>query len=265
MSAVKTKTHPVIILVVMLTLSGLTACSSTPGSKIAPNSEAAEINAQLGLAYVKEGMPDVARIKLDKALAQNPRSPTVHTALGLFNEDLMDFKAAEKHFKKAAELATRSDKGNGSEHNNLGRFYCSQQRYSESDHHFALAFKDKYYTTKEITYTNAAVCKIDQELLDKAGELLRAALQLNKEYPPALYYIAQVYYDQGLFPLAKTYLERYFDTGRKSVEGAWLAYRLERKIGTEEEAARYAEDLKKNYPDSEQTAKLYHLEIKGGQ
>lgn len=267
MPAVKTFAHLLTGSFLILALAGLTACSSTPeSSRGTQNTQAAEINTQLGLAYLNEGMPDVARIKFEKALSQNPRSPNVQTGLGMFNEYLGDLTSAEEHFLRAQDLAQRSGNGSGAESNNLARFYCKHERYGDADRFFQLAFTDKYYTRKEVTYTNAAICTRSQQLDEKAADYLRTALQFNKDYAPALHQMAKLSFDQGIYPLAQTYLVRYQETsGEMNAELLWLAYQIESMTGGSKEAMqRYANDLKTRFPDSEQTAKLYRLEMTGG-
>jgi len=76
---------------------GLAGCVSSGDDKPTAKSDtdAASYNLQLGFSYLQQGNLVVAKDKLERAQAQNPRSPTVHSALGMLYERLGDPKRAD--------------------------------------------------------------------------------------------------------------------------------------------------------------------------
>src|SRR6266478_793468 len=71
-------------------------CSS--GRQATGNERAAAYNAQLGMAYLHQGDLALAKEKLERALAQNPRDANVHSALALLYESLGNPAKADSEF-----------------------------------------------------------------------------------------------------------------------------------------------------------------------
>jgi type IV pilus assembly protein PilF len=249
---------------VWLSLFWIAGCTTVVEVEVPQENRAraAELNAQLGIAYMNEGQMDVARVKLEKALDQNPGSPLVHSGLAVYNEKLKDFELAEQHLRKALDLADAQGSG-GAESNNLARFLCSRKRYDEAAVYFDRAVNDKHYQNKELVYTNAGRCLIDQGRDEEAAEMLRKTLQVNRTNSAALFAMAGISYRQKVLPLAKNYIDRYHALVSPSAETLWLAYRIERALGSQTDVLRYSTLLKRDFPDSEETAKLFMLEAAG--
>src|SRR5262245_53752971 len=97
----------------------VTACQFKPLVPQNSLEEAAELNAQLSLAYLTQ-QHDVARAKQKILLAQQqaPRDPVVWYVTGYFLESTHEPVAAEQAYQRAMKLAPR----NGATHNNYGAF-----------------------------------------------------------------------------------------------------------------------------------------------
>lgn len=245
----------------LVAVLSLTACTTVMEADISPENlaKAAELNAQLGIAYMNEGQMEFARIKLEKGLEQNPRSPLVHSGLAVYNERLRDLELAEQHFRRAQELAVAQG-SSGAESNNLARYLCAQKRFDEANTFFNIAINDRHYQNKEMVFTNAGLCQVEQGDDEAAAEFLRSALNINRTHPPALLAMSSIAFRQKSMPLAKNYIDRYHALVSPSAHTLWLAYRIERVLGDQNEISRYATLLKRDFPDSEETAKLFMLE-----
>lgn len=235
-----------------------TGCETTPDQVEEPTSnsdKAAEINAELGLAYLNEGNIEAAKKKLKKAYRQNPDSIIVQTGLGILHERLDDFKAAEKYYKKAVDLEGSNRAGTA--HNNYARYLCKKKEYDNADKLFRLAYENKMYKSRELPITNAGVCLLEQGKTKKAKEYFRNALKVNNKFGPALIQMCKISYNEGVIKLSKSYLDRYMYGNQKTLEAIFLGYQIEKKLGNDIEKRKYAGLLKRNYPDSEETAKVY--------
>ncbi len=220
--------------------------------------KAAEINAELGIAYLRRGDIEKADMKLAKAYAQNPESTQVNLGLGLLNERLNYKEKAEEFFREAVKLEGREKAA--SAHNNYARFLCGLARYDEADQFFQVAFRNKLYQNREVSYTNAGYCAFLAKNYDQAIEYYRTALTNNRTYYPALLNMTKLFAIQKQYPLAKAYIDRYFVVGPVTPDVLVLAYEIEQALGNDSEAATFFNRLKNDFPDSKQTHQAYMLE-----
>lgn len=220
--------------------------------------KAAEINAELGIAYLRRGDIEKADMKLAKAYIQNPESTQVNLGLGLLNERLSYKDKAEEFFREAVKLEGE-DKA-ASAHNNYARFLCGQSRYKEADQFFQVAFRNKLYQNREVSYTNAGYCAFSAKKYDQAIEYFRTALKNNRTYYPALLNMTKLFVIQKQYTLAKAYLDRYFVVGPTTPDILVLAYEIENFLGNSSEAITFFNRLKNDFPDSKQTHQAYILE-----
>ncbi len=220
---------------------------------------AAEINAELGIAYLRRGDVEKADLKLARAYRQNPESVAVNLGLALLNERLQYNEKAEKYFLEAVRLEGKERAA--AAHNNYARFLCGQQRFDQADQFFKIAFANKLYQQREISYTNAGYCAFLAGKHDKAIDYYRQALSNNKMYAPALLNMAKLFIHKKQLPLAKAYIDRYKTVGANTPESTLIAYKVEKSLGNDAEATTLFNMLKNNHPDSKQTHEAYMLEF----
>ena len=84
------------------------AVAAAPGSREAIN-QAAAVNTELALAYMREGNLKAAREKIDKALQQNARTANTQMAAGFIYDKLGDKKKAMSHFELAVKLGGKDN------------------------------------------------------------------------------------------------------------------------------------------------------------
>ena len=72
--------------------------------------------------------------------------------------------------------------------------------------------------------------------------------------------MAQLYYNEKTYQLAKAYLDRFLAVSGLTAQNAWLAYRIEHELGNENQITYFANKMKSEFPDSEETALLYKME-----
>lgn len=221
--------------------------------------KAAEINAELGIAYLRRGDIQKSDLKLAKAYRQNPQSVAVNLGMALLNEKLNYADKAENFFLEAVKLEGKERAA--SAHNNYARFLCGQGRYDQAEQFFQIAFANKLYQNREISYTNAGYCAFLADKHDRAVEYYRQALSYNKIYAPALLNMAKLFVHNNQMPLAKAYMDRYNIVGPKVPDSILVAYKIEKALGNTAEATTLFNDLKNNYPDSKQTHEAYLLEF----
>ncbi|MGA7802084.1 MAG: type IV pilus biogenesis/stability protein PilW [Gammaproteobacteria bacterium] len=216
---------------------------------------AAQINTQLGIAYLQEGRKDLALQQLNKALQQNPDLPDAHNALGVVYEQLGEIKEAEQHYRRAIEL----DPKDSSAQNNYGQLLCRAGRYEEAERHFLDAAKNPLYKRAAMAYTNAALCLPGNAPPAKAERYLNAALASNPLYPAALIEMATLKHNQGHNKEALKFLERYKAAAGVSPAMLLLGVKIQRALGDTVGEMHYASLLNSRYPNSPQVTELQKL------
>lgn len=243
-----------------LTLNGCAKQAGVKGggdgaiaTEIRSTDRLAEINTQLGVEYMKDGQYETALKKLEKAIEIDSNYARAYDVLGLLYALLGEKADAEKNFKRALELAPNDS----SILNNYGQFLCRNGKAAEGQAMFARAVENPLYQTPENTYTNAAICALEQQKdRSTAQEFLRKALERNPEMPIALLRMSQVIYESNNYMAAKGYFERYKQVASHTAESLYLGVQIERKLGDSEAADNYAMLLKEKFPDSQEAHQL---------
>lgn len=220
------------------------------------STQAAEINVQLGVNYMGKGDLELASIKLERALQQDPNLASAHWTYALLQMRLKQDALAEKHFRKAIAL----DPEDSMAHTNYGVFLCKHKRLQAADEQFLKALDNPLYKFPETAYTAAGQCiqRVPNE--EKAEAYFRAALEENPHYPAALYQMAKLGVQQERWLQARAYLQRYSAVATQNAKTLWLGVQTERALGNLDAAASYALQLKNLYPQSEETALLLESE-----
>jgi len=250
-----------IVVGLVTTVLLLGACTSNK-SRFAEQEKGdpAEINTQLAIEYMREGMYQASMEKFKKALKQNPNLQVAHASLAILYERLGENELAEKHYRKAYNL-NRKDPLTL---NNYGQFLCRDGRLKEADKMFAAAVRDPLYRHPETVYTNAGICaqmRPDPELADT---YFRKALQANPKYPPALREMVKGSFAEEKYLATRAYLTRLQDVTTLTPEYLWIGVRAEEALGDKNAVSSYALVLKNQYPDSDETQALIKWEHKLG-
>jgi len=242
------------LIVVLMAALFLSACA---GSKVGTghdkNPQAAELNVQLGLSYLQKERPDLAKIKLERALKQAPNSSRVNWAYALLEEKLGNMNSAAKYFEKATKLNPDDAEGR----NNYGAFLCSQDQVPEALAQFKLAVANRLYETPEYAYLNAGMCAAGHDDAEQAEDYFRKALDKSEGYVSALYQMALLTYQQKRFLASRAFRQRATDAlSDDDPKLLWLCVMTERALKNSTEADECERSLKTNFPASTEAAGL---------
>ncbi len=235
---------------------GLKQVQKSDNSRLKPDTSSegsARPFVQLGEKYLELGKYELARENLLKALKYDPKSVDAHTVLATVYDRVGDATSAEENYRAAAELAPRA----GSANNNYGLYLCKRGKYAEARKHFDIALADGFYTDKGTIYTNSGTCELlGKGSLDKAESDFRRALELDSKNAQAMFQLASVLYQKNDFFKARAFIQRYEGFGQPSPDALLLARNIEIKLGNAAAARDYAQRLREQFPDSEQTHSL---------
>lgn len=225
--------------------------------------ESARLNLEMGISYFRQGDLRTARVKLEKAVEDNPDLVTAYTVLGLVYERLGDAKGAEKNYRQAASLAPEDpDALNG-----LAVYLCRDTETSADamklfDRALAIPLSQTY-SNKAMLNTNAGICAKRTDL-PRAENYLRAALVTDPNFSDALLQLADVAYQRNNYLQSRAFLERYMSVGEASSSVLWLAMRVESAMGNASAAEEYAERLQRDFPESVETRLLLERQRDAG-
>lgn len=232
---------------------GLAACASRADLPEGVDlKEAARVNMQLGVEYMRKQEMDLALIKLKRAVEQDPELVAAQSSIAYVYASTGQSAQAEKHYRKALAL----DPDDASVRNNFGVFLCGQGKITEAQRYFVEAATSKSYPTPEAAWTNAGVCARRQPDLEAAERYLREALKLNPKFPDALAQMAWITYQKKDYWRVRAFLQRYEAASQPTPETLWLGAMTERQLGDGDTARKYEMRLKREFPESEQAANL---------
>ncbi|MGH8453003.1 MAG: type IV pilus biogenesis/stability protein PilW [Nevskiales bacterium] len=231
----------------LLLLAGCATQGSQSGRKENNPRDAARINAQLGIEYLRKGDLELARGKLEKAVELDAKNAEAQGALALLYASTGELRKAEKHY----DLSLGLQPDDPSVLNNYGVMLCSQGKYDKADLQFRRASQNTRYQAPEVALTNAGVCARKMPDNAKAETHFREALKHNPNFADALGQMALLSADQASYLNARGFLQRYQSLQAPMTrEMLLLGIRIELALGDRDAAQRYAQTLRSEYPES---------------
>lgn len=228
----------------------LVACTTTEGpvGNAKPDlKEAARLNTDMGIEYMRKGKFELALEKLQKALDQDDDLGIAHSAIALLYQRRGEPKLAGKHYREAIDL----NADDPATLNNFGIFLCGQREYGEAEAIFVRAAKHRENRAPADALANAGACiRRDPTGVERGEGYLREALKLNPKHPAALASLAQVSYDKKDYLRARAFLQRYELIARASAQSLWIGAQTERALGDFAAAKGYERRLRNEFPDS---------------
>lgn len=235
-------------------LLGLMICAVLPGcmhTGLAPGktgAEAAKVNVQLAIEYMKIGKLAAARETIERAMKEDVDSADVQLTAGLIYERLDEAAKAERAYSAAARLG-RADPNI---QNNYAGYLCRTGKTAAGEKLFNEVARNPAYQTPEVALVNAGVC------VESAGDALDAqryftrALAIRPNTPEAILQLGNLAMDGGDAGEALGYAQRYLASNAPTAEVLWLGFRAERKLGDSTAAATFARRVQTEFPNSEQ-------------
>ncbi|MDP1651964.1 MAG: type IV pilus biogenesis/stability protein PilW [Rhodocyclaceae bacterium] len=213
---------------------------------VADERQRAKVHTDLGIAYLRDGKYEVALSEAQIAIDSLDSYAPAYNLLGLIYMALRQSEQAEANFRRAVGLAPNNPEIN----NNFGWFLCQNGKIKESFAYFNQVLRNPLYQTPAKALHNLGVCAImDKD--DASGEAyLFRALKLDSNNLRAYYLLADLGYRNKRYDDARDWLKQLHAKMDPTAETAWLALRIDRKLGNREGEARNAGILRRNYRDS---------------
>ena len=237
----------------------LAACAGAPqhGSK---EHDAAAYNVQLGIAYLHQGDIALAKDKLDRALAEDPNNPAVHSARAMLFERMANPAKADEEFRTALRLAPHDPEVV----NNYAVYLCQRGSTDEGVQRFQEAARNALYRTPEAAYTNAGVCLRAAKRDDEARVSFSRALQLRPNFAEAAYQLAELQFQHGELAPARAGIDTFIGSFDATADLLLLGVRVARAQGDKVAAQRFARKLQLDFPGTDQARALAELDRNPG-
>jgi type IV pilus assembly protein PilF len=162
-----------------------------------------------------------------------------------------DLALAEESFRRALQLNPRD----ADAMHNYGWFLCQHRRYPESTAQFRQAMAVPQYRGVSRTLLALGVCQAFAGELGDADATLSRAYELDPTNPLAGTNLSEVLFKRGEFERARFYIRRVNALPNvTNAQTLWLAARIERKLGNEQGALEFGNQLRNRFPDSREAA-----------
>ncbi len=237
----------------------VSACSTGSKKSVSNAQNAAIANTQLGSAYMNQGNLALAKDKLDRALAQDPSNPEVHSVRGMLFDKMGMPKDADAEFRTALRLAPKDP----NVINNYAVFLCQRGRTDEGVKLFEEAATNALYSTPEAAYTNAGVCLRSAKRDEQARAQFVKALQIKPSFVDAVVQLAELDMQHNNLVQARALIDAYLTNFGDNPDLLLLGVRVARAQKDQVGAQRYARKLQLNYPGTDQQRALAGLDHTG--
>jgi type IV pilus assembly protein PilF len=237
--------------IVVLTVLALAACAAEHKREVKSH-DASNYNMQLGMAYLGQNELALAKEKLERAVAENPGDPNVHSAMAQLEDRLGHPDKADSEFKTALRLAPHEP----AILNNYAVYLCRTGRTDEGVKAFETAAHDALYRTPEVAYTNAGVCLHGAKRDTQAAMAFQRALLIKPNFGEAAYQLASLDFERGELLEAKTTVAQYVDSYEATADLLLLGARIAHKTGDRSTEEKYSRRLRLDFPGSDQARTL---------
>jgi type IV pilus assembly protein PilF len=237
----------------LIALSVLLMHVAFADDELSPAEQRAATRTSLASEYYKRKLYAVAIEEAKKALESVPNYAQAYNVLALSYMALQDETSAKSYF----ELAIKSAPTDPDINHNYGNYLCSKDNYKAGISRFDIALNNPLYASIEATQLAAGNCSLKAGNKTLARSYFERAVKQQPNSLQAKFQLSTLLLDAGELPDAKKYFIDVLRAMPKSPpELLWLGVRIERKIGNKESESRYANELRRNYPDSVEATKL---------
>ncbi len=241
-----------LITVALLLCACVTTTDSRFSKKASPE-KAVESYVALGLGYLRSGDMVMARRKIERALKIDPDSAGAHNAMALFWQERGEIDLARKEFVKAVAL----DDEYSPARYHYGRFLMSQGQLQSACEHIKFATDDIDYAGRVVAHEDLGLCYGARQEWTQALDTFEKAWQLDSNSTVSSLNLTKIYIDRKRFDLASRWYQRFESVILKhkvkhSAQSLWLGVQIAMATRDKKAEARYAVQLKKRFPRSQE-------------
>ena len=246
------------VLVVALALA-VTGCASQKRAEKRKD-DASDYNTQLGIAYLRQGDVPLAKEKLDRALKENPNSPSVHSARAMLFDRMGQPGQADGEYQTALHLAP----DNPDISNNYAVYLCQSGKADAGVKRFEQTAHNALYRTPWVAFTNAGVCLRSAKRNAEAARNFQQALQLRPNFAEAAFQLGDLEFGDGNLVDARKQVDTFLDSFEETPDLLLLGVRIAHAQNDRVGQVVYARRLRLDFPNSAQMKELAEIEHNPG-
>lgn len=238
-----------ILLFLLLIICSLGGCAnhSSSGNRM-DKSKAAQARLVLGMAYLREGDIQAARINLERAVRYAPADYQTQLGMALYQQNVGENDSAYGYFTQALILAP----DNGDVLNNYGAFLCSLGQYDLAQSYFGKAVKLKNSEKIADSLENSGYCLLKAGQSDRATLMLVRALKQDPQKGARLLKTATEYYQRDQRTEVIALLNSYHNALPASAESLWMQIQLAALDNRPHDIQRYGQLLAQDFSQTKQ-------------
>jgi type IV pilus assembly protein PilF len=217
--------------------------------------QASALNVQLALGYIERQQLGIAQEKLEKAIEQDSDNVDAYTTMAYLKRIVNEYDEAEDYYLEALDIKSSEP----SIHNNYGGLLCQMGRYEEALDEIKLAYENPFYESPYLAFANAGTCLLRKGDYKQAEKMLRKALRDQPKFADALLSMAEIGVKTEKYLMARAYIQRYHAVADTSAESLWIQIQAEKALGAQDHYLKYARQLLKLYPDSDEAGMLEEM------
>lgn len=215
--------------------------------KPADNAERARLRLELAASYFGRGQPTTALEEVNQALAIDPNLGDAYNLRGLIYSSTNDDVHAEESFRRALQINPRD----ADTMHNFGWYFCQRQRYVEAGQYFAQALAVPTYRGQQRTLLAEGVCEARAGQNGNAEVTLMRAYEMDPRNPSVAINLSEILLRNGQYERARFYVRRVNSQPELvTAQTLWLAARVEKRLGNEQGARDFGNQLRGRFPQS---------------
>jgi len=234
----------------------LMGCATQQSLASAEQRRAAEVNAELGINYLQQGDLMQAERALGRAQQFDGNLAVVQLGLAALRERQGLLDEALGHYRRALRI----EPANAYVQTNLGDMECRRGNLDEGMRLLEKASRNPSYQARQVALTSLAYCYSASGDMARTEDLLRQALRIDPQYPEALWELAWLNFQAGRPFQTRAFLSRLKGLGAVTPAALLLCYRAEMQLNNPQDAEHCAQQLHRNFGETEEAAELTRLE-----
>lgn len=207
----------------------------------------ARVRLELASAYFSQGQLETALDELKQALVIFPDLPEGHNLRGLIYAGLGQPHLADEGFERALVLAPNDP----NILHNHGWYLCQRGRHPQAQQAFDRALAQPLMRDPSKTLLAKGVCLSMAGQPEEAVRVLGAAYERDPGNPALATNLAEILFRRGQVERAAFYIRRVNQQPAwVTAQTLWLGARIERRLGQQEAAGQWLQQLRSRFPTS---------------
>ena len=237
-------------------------CQTTGGdfSKKDPE-KSVKVRTQMAAEYIRTGNLDAAKRALDQALEIDSRDSNANMMMGVLLQQEgsdINMKRADHYFNRAISV----DPQNAQARNNYGTYLYQMKRYDDAIKQLSIAGAELGYDQRSRALENLGRIYLILNDVPNAEKTFKQALQVNRDSTVSMLELAEIFYLQKNYSLARQLYEDFVLKVGQQNQGAralWIGLRIARANNDKSGMYVLVNQLRTLFPNSQEFQRYLQL------